>query len=151
MGKHDLLLALLSVALVASPSTAAEMEQYLCVADQSTGFKWEGNRWVSQSFNVQNDRFVFQEVPERKGLVSSDDVNFIVKRLGSADELFQCSRFVSKTFKGNRVVCGGLGYGMVMDTKSLRYQEFYGMGFIEGTDQPGNTPNITIGKCTRLQ
>jgi hypothetical protein len=40
---------------------------------------------------------------------------------------------------------------MLIDTTALRYQELYGLGFIDGEDKPGNTPFLTIGKCTRLQ
>jgi hypothetical protein len=130
-------------------ASAEPLEQYICIGEQATGFNWDGKRWVSASFNTANEKFLVQEIqPERD--VLGDEYNVVVKKFGENRNMHTCKR---ETFRGTKVpqfVCGGLGYGMVINTKSLRYQEYYGLGYVDGDDKPGNTPSITIGRCTRL-
>ncbi|QKC83461.1 hypothetical protein EB232_19240 [Mesorhizobium sp. NZP2077] len=46
------------------------------------------------------------------------------------------------------LVCGGLGFGFVFNEATLRFQQFYGFGFIDGDS--AETPAITIGKCSSI-
>ena len=123
-------------------------ERYLCVAEKGTGFKWDGKSWVTTVFDVATDKFLVQRVPRETvlGVVW----NFEVKRLGSDEIFFSCFG-PDETNKGDRIICGGLLRGMLIDTKTLRYHELYGLGYIDGQDAEGNTPSLTLGTCSRLK
>lgn len=124
-------------------------EQYLCIGEKGTGFKWDGKQWATAVFDVASDKYVVQEVTPQE--IFGRKLNFEVKRFGSDKVQFSCERLESKDFKSARILCGGLGYGMLIDTKTLRYQEVYGLGYIDGNDTVGNTPSFSIGTCSRLQ
>jgi hypothetical protein len=142
---------LISVVLTwPSAKTVSAADKYLCVAEQATGFSWNGKRWIITSFRVE-EKFMFQEV-EPKGTIGGE-YSFIVGKVGEKYNKFQCKGYQAGGIRGRRVICGGLDlwYGMIMDTESLRYQEFYGIGFIEGNDKPeSGSPSITIGACTSV-
>ena len=48
------------------------------------------------------------------------------------------------------LTCGGLGNGFAFSTRTLRFQENYGIGYIGGADGSANVPYLLIGKCTAL-
>jgi hypothetical protein len=123
-------------------------EQYLCVADKSTGFKWNETEWASVDFIVSEKRFVIQ------GDLAVDTKemghrHFATKNIGNNTTQHECSRQENADYTSNRIIRGGLGIGLLVDTKTLRFQELHGIGFLEG-DKEGNTPALTRGKCTRL-
>src|SRR5262245_65466236 len=126
-------------------SPAAALEKYLCIADQSTGFKWDGSEWVTASFRIDNMKFVVYEV------AGNAEVNFEVKQVGEEFPRHSCNgrRFEQEYYPA--MACGGLGFGFVMSFKTLRFQDYYGIGYVHGPDEPGNTPSLTIGKCSKLE
>jgi hypothetical protein len=119
------------------------------LGEQSTGFKWDGQRWTSTKFTAENDKFVVQQVPERN--LMGEIVNFEVTMFGETVPRHRCFRSSYDGKPSQIIICGGLGWGFQMNTKSLRYQEFYGIGYLDGEDKPGNTPSLTIGRCSRIK
>jgi hypothetical protein len=148
MGRGSALVWLV-LALV-TPSAVLAQEQFLCLGDKATGFRWDGRSWVTTDFTVGQDKFLVQEVaPKEYGFKV---YNYVVKKFGSDEITHHCDRSKMGDGKmGARILCGGLGYGMLIDVVSMRYQEVYGLGYIDGKDAPGNTPSFTIGTCTRLK
>jgi hypothetical protein len=53
-------LLLLIPTLVSLPASA--LDKYLCVADKSTGFKWNGMEWAYTNFRIENDRFIVEQI-----------------------------------------------------------------------------------------
>ncbi|WP_353646331.1 hypothetical protein [Mesorhizobium sp. WSM2239] len=49
------------------------------------------------------------------------------------------------------LICGGLANGFTFSSKTLRFQENYGIGYTNAGDSRANTPHLVIGKCTRLE
>jgi hypothetical protein len=47
------------------------------------------------------------------------------------------------------LICGGLANGFTFSSKTLRFQENYGIGYTNADDSRANTPHLVIGKCTR--
>ena len=136
--------ALLSPAALAvflHSQAAHAMEQYFCVADQATGFVWRESRWRRPRSRSMMTSSSFKRSCRAR---TSD------KKLGDASERHTCSQFRLENFRAEQISCGGLGFGFVLHTKTLRYQEFYGIGYVEGGDTLRNTPSLTIGKCTRM-
>lgn len=143
-----LLASMFAGVLAINPSGAAALEQYLCIGEKANGFRWNGTEWIHSTFKTDADKFLVYEVKPYELL---DKIfTFEVKRFGSDKVVQSCERYKTETYVGTRIICGGLGHGMLIDTKSLRYQEVYGLGYIEGKDTDGNTPSLTIGTCTRL-
>lgn len=141
---------ILLTALAGASGPAAAMEKYICVGDKSTGFRWDGKAWGMAKFNVSTDRYLIEEIkPET---VFSQTFNFHVKKFGSDKIEHRCERAtMGNGEKWPVIVCGGLGYGLMMNTTTLRYQETYGLGYVDGTDDENNTPSMTIGTCTKLE
>lgn len=64
-----------------SPANAAD--QYLCIVDQATGFKFENGRWNSTNFKVEGERYIFKEIPPRKSFSGDKTYTFELKKFGS--------------------------------------------------------------------
>jgi hypothetical protein len=75
---NRVLLSVLALTSLNLPAVA--LEKYLCVADQSTGFKWSGSDWVIAQFQIASEKFVVREVDEYDSV--SGKVNFEVVKLG---------------------------------------------------------------------
>lgn len=140
-------LGIVLLGLMCGPARSAQ--QFLCLGDKSTGFKWNGTEWAITKFSTKDDRFILQE--KQKPLVwQGRTFTYEVKRFGDrqAGELL-CE--ANETSGNLRLICGGLGSGILFDSGSMRFHELYGLGYVDGKDAPGNTPALTIGTCTRLR
>lgn len=126
----------------------ARADEWLCVAQQATGFKWLNERWTQTNFTVEGDSFVVAEVEPHQNFSGGETVGVEVTHLGDDYPRHNCPPFFAEDSEG--IACGGLGYGFVFNRKALRFQEYYGLGYVDGEDAPGNTPSITIGTCTKL-
>lgn len=129
--------------LVSLSTTAFAEDQFLCVGEVATGFRWDGNQWVTAKFKVDKDKYLVQEVPLENGVT-----NFHVKRLGESKVAHRCNRSPTSP---TRIACGGLASGMLIDTEKLRFHELFGIGYVDGFDGPDYTPTLTIGTCTRVK
>ncbi len=132
---------------VAAAGVAAQ-EKFLCLGSKATGFRLEGKTWVPTVFKVDEDKFLVQPIPREELFGRTYD--YEVRKLGQSQRMMTCERGEFNKKPSSRIICGGLGHGMIFDTNSLRYQELYGFGYLEGEDKPGNTPSFTIGTCTRI-
>lgn len=145
MFTKSLMLAALLASAYASPALA-EGETLLCVGELSTGFRLDGKNWTIAKFNTDKDRYVVKPVKLKD--YSGSPVNYEVTQLGEQYAIHECFRAEGNA--GIEMVCGGLGMGFIVNFKTLRYQETYGIGYLDGEDKPGNTPAISIGKCSPL-
>jgi hypothetical protein len=130
--------------ILSFPVAATAKETLLCVADKSTGFSWNGSEWVSSDFKVKNLKLLVKAVDEYK--FGDRQVNYEVSEFGSTTVKHHCHRFD----ESEHMSCGGLGWGIVVNFRALRFQDFYGIRFVDGPDQPGNTPALTIGYCQKI-
>lgn len=118
---------------------AISASRWFCAAELSTGFKLNGKVWQSVDFTTDKSRYT----------ISRDDQSqWVVQALGSRYPTHRCEN--TGTDAKVWLTCGGLGYGFVFREDSLRFQEFYGFGYLDGRDEPGNTPAITIGVCSEI-
>ena len=144
-GTRPYLLGFALSCVLASP--ALGLDQYLCIGEQSTGFMLKNGKWSRVKFNVDKDRYLVKEVPPYKLL--NETVNFVVQRFGETGNHLTCNRAKSGDYVSSRILCGGLMFGMIVDTKTMRFQELFGSGYIQG-DNDGVTPSLTIGTCAKL-
>jgi hypothetical protein len=133
------LTAALSLSLI-GPIEAANAEAFLCVGQLSTGFGWADGRWQVKTFGVEDKIFVVQPGLENE---------YSVTRIGEASPTHYCPEL--RPSDGSlRLLCGGLGNGFSFSSKTLRFQENYGIGYTNGGDGGANLPYLLIGKCTQL-
>jgi hypothetical protein len=126
-----------TLSLAAASAAEAQTRTYLCIGDLSTGFVWLADTWKETTFHVRNDRFA----------VKIEDLEVTVTRIGNDYPSHTCTLYAADA---TQFACGGLGYGFVMNLTNLRYQDYYGLGYVDGGDSPDNTPALTIGKCSPL-
>lgn len=122
-------------------STSALSEELLCIEKAATGFAFEGGDWKSVNFKA-NDKFLIQEI-EKDKLLGVNPFTYTVKKFGEKTTFLYCKR------PSSNLVCGGLGYGFVLNFENMRYQYYYGIGYLEESGE-SNTPLISIGECTTL-
>jgi hypothetical protein len=132
------------VLLSAASAANAASETLLCVADMSTGFAMEGKEWVTARFTVKDLRFVVKPVTPYEYL--GKEVNYEVTKMGESYPSHRCNRGDG----AEQMSCGGLGWGFTVNFRTLRYQDYYGIGYVDGRDNGDNTPSVTIGKCVQL-
>ena len=124
-------------------------DRYLCLPELSTGFRWSetAKRWNQENFATDITKYLV----EQSEVVGQED-SFIVKQIGSDYPAHNsCKR--RRTGDGSLtplIVCGSIGYAFMMNVETLRYQEIYTIGFIDGLDRSGDTPSLTIGRCSSL-
>jgi hypothetical protein len=114
----------------------------LCVEEVAGGLKFVDGRWKGVPFNTGMNQLV---------VTSSDNRSYEVKRVGENHPTHRCER--SRLPDGSlvdQIVCGGLGYGMLINFEKLRYVEIYSLGYIEDDQSGDNTPSVTGGKCTTI-
>jgi uncharacterized protein YerC len=130
---------------ISLPIAAQSQETLICLADLSTGFQFKNGNWTIANFTTGNDRFIVKPLTQQERLIQP--FNYIVTRIGESTATHECNRRPDSS----QMICGGLGIGMIVNFTTLRFQEIYGLGFIDGNDRPGgDTPAMTIGKCSKV-
>jgi len=133
------LIAAFSLSLI-GPIGSANAEAFLCVGQFSTGFGWSDGRWQVKTFGVEDKIFVVQPGMEKE---------YTITRIGQASPGHYCPEL--RPSDGSLLLlCGGLGNGFSFSSKTLRFQENYGIGYTNGGDGGPNMPYLAIGKCTKL-
>jgi hypothetical protein len=139
---------LLAALLVSATNVGASAESYVCVADHSTGFKWNGNSWEPARFSVDRKKYVVTDATDDARAAGH---THIVKEISSNRIVHRCTRKTLPDGKPSlQMPCGGMGYGFVFNFETLRFDEIYTYGYVEADDSNDNTPQMTIGKCTKL-
>lgn len=144
---HWLAGALLISALT-SPALASE--KYLCVAEKSTGFQWNGSGWDIVKSEVDKTPYVVREV-DVYSYASKKLTNFEVWQSATALPQHRCFRTRSNSTYARFMHCGGPGFGFTMYFDTLRFQEYYGIGYHDNTAEPGEVQEIIMGKCSRAE
>lgn len=121
-------------------------ESYLCVADNSTGFKYDENSktWISVPFKTDSKYLVNKS----KKLGS-----WVIKETGGGT-FIQCEKgFNDWGF----LRCSGMSFNgdFTMNNETLRFQYVYPFGYVvraynEDNKEGSITPFMEIGKCSPL-
>ncbi|GAA4350632.1 hypothetical protein [Kangiella taiwanensis] len=132
--------------LTTSPCFA---EQYICVADMSTGFSYSEStkRWKETSFRTDENKYIISK---------SDFGKYVLKvtQIGSKYPLAYCEQTFNEQ---GYLFCSGLGGEFKMQKDNGRYILSYTLGYYnvlpsvnEITDSSSDTPLLEIGKCSPL-
>lgn len=115
--------------------TLAFAQQFLCISEKASGFKYLGNEWKSVPFKVDN-----------KYLVNLD--NNTVSRFGESEPIHRnCSNF---RMHGQQLFDCGENFGeFTMSKDTLKYLITW--PYIDYViDDTTGTPNIELGTCTKF-
>ena len=117
-------------------SLAAQDNQFICIAEKSTGFSLSGGKWISTDFTTSKIKYLVKKSEKFPDKMS-------VHEFGVDTPKYEC------TFDAIKIVCDDYLRYMTISIDNLRFQEIYGVGYVFG-DYPGNTPSMTIGTCSRI-
>lgn len=116
-------------------------ESYVCIAEISSGIKFDTtfNKW-SQSGFMADEKYIVTKNQE-KYMTN----NYVVVQPGDTYPSYRCTEDFNEY--GWLFCESGLG-SFKFSRKALRFLSTYEAGYVDGKDAPGNTPSITVGKCT---
>jgi hypothetical protein len=140
-------MAALAVSL--TTDCALALDKYLCIADKATGFHWTGTEWAQTTFKVEQNKYIVADldVSER-----TDKHPIGVTRLGHKHFDYLCSINIYE----HTLLCSSdllndyYPLSMRVDLTTLRYITIYSSGYVDGVDNNDHTPNIEIGRCSRI-
>lgn len=149
----------LSALVTTQIAVAAETSpSWLCVSDQATGFAVEDGAWRSVQFKPKKYLLRVRAVTDfedcfKRGVGLLDcpaSQRYVFSEFGEElGDICQSNR-THKMIAPNMIICStGVMSRVFFNKQNLRFSSIYNMGYVQG-DDPGNTPSITIGKCTPL-
>lgn len=128
-------------------------EKYLCVAELSTGFKYDRDekKWEQADFKA-GSKYIIGKTDEVEEKLFDKKFVFKVSQLGDNDSKYFCKEGFDSV--GN-LSCTGAGQ-FNFNKKNGRYLFVYPMGYVNvlpggryfQTDEESDTPFIEIGKCS---
>jgi hypothetical protein len=120
-------------------------ERLICIADASTGFKYEQGNWSIRNFNVQNERYVVAPLDDNSP--RRPRFNYKVTIVGGGALDHNCYR--NSQFP-NLMGCEGVGI-FAVDFSILRFQYYFPGSYMLGNNHPSaDTPFVMIGKCSQF-
>jgi hypothetical protein len=138
--------------------TSASADSYVCVADRSTGFRFDPTTktWQTASFTTDRSKWIIRP-PAGNETFIAEGTRYAVFEAGSDIPNYGCeSAFTEAGF----LFCN-VGPGeFKMNNKTNRYLLTYTFGYWTDDLTPGDkrrfregsdTPLIEIGRCNRLQ
>lgn len=139
---HNVGLCTLSLIAAMAPSTV-HAESYLCLAEAAGGVKFLDGKWKGTSFKT-DEKYLISRRPD-------NPKQFTVTEVGKSYPQHRCDvRFLQDGSESKELVCGGLGFGMIISLADLRYTEIYSMGYIENDQSGDNTPFVSGGVCSKI-
>lgn len=142
-------------------TSEALAETWLCISDQSTGFIFKSGRWEHVFFS-SNDKYVLRSIKASdKGSIAlavQPNSTHIFSEVGERQPAIGCVADKQSESDAGFIRCEGPGTFVLFNKKSLRFQIFYSIGYVIpdpesefGMEtQRGNTPSLTIGKCSPI-
>lgn len=137
---------LLAAAVLIGAIVPVYATEWLCVPELSTGFSLESGEWVRSAFTVKGESIIVAEVTGKRDYLG-EPYGIEVTHTGDEFPMHTCPPLSEGMVQ---VACGNMGYGFLFNKSTLRFQEYYGIGFVDGRDDGGNTPSLTIGHCSKL-
>lgn len=150
MDRYTLALALV-LAAGSAEAAAVPPHGFLCVADNSTGFNFDGERW-RQSSLAPDTKFFLKPLGE-KATELADELGNEGSTWGYFTfdgPLFAAAACTLKAAAPSEFLgmhCKGV-YEVEFNADNLRFLWIYSWGYTDGSDDNENTPAMAIGKCS---
>lgn len=126
------------------PLHAGAADSYLCVADLTTGFSYDGAKKKWKSADFRSDKKLVISRGKQKTHA------WEAKEVGDSLPGATCEKDFNDA--GN-LFCSGV-FDLRFNSRSLRFLYVYPIGYWSDGDKPGmsregdNTPAVAIGKCS---
>jgi hypothetical protein len=131
-------------------------EQEICSSSREAKFLVEGNQAVwtvefkathpSQALMAGNGKYTIVRSSEDSGL---SKYPYEVSKLGTTSAFLDCQT-TNRPTEPLQIVCGGLGNAFTFKESSKQFQEYYGIGYVDGVDASASTLSVTTGQCTQI-
>jgi hypothetical protein len=147
--------------IMASPVSA---EQWLCVADSATGFRFDKQRsvWVQATF-ATTEKYVVSRAEKGRWPKAADgqEVVWVVTKTGSDFPSHWCTTDFTEN---GALICKGIGSELLLSRENLRYLLTYTIGYWNEVPkrlanrgrqdlmgpEGSNTPHVEIGRCSKF-
>lgn len=137
-------LLLSSVVAHAQGTSSPVGQALLCIPDLSTGLSAKDGKWHSTDFNIEAKRFLVKPIAEQDYF--GDKVNYEIRVFGESFPQQKC--FMNSG--AEMLICNESGEGFKVNFRTMRFMDYYLIGYIDGNDTNANTPYISIGTCSPL-
>lgn len=140
----------LGVLTGAGPAAAGDYGRFLCTPLAAAGFQARDGVWSSAPADREARPYRVQPIDPADSLDGKSDYRAVI---ATGDHVPMECRSLAKHDDPEtaRILCGGLGWGFLMDTGTMRYQELFGIGYVENeTPQDAIAPYLAIGTCKRI-
>jgi hypothetical protein len=122
---------------------ALAQEQFLCIPDQSTGFRFSDGRWARVGFRTE-EKYLVRRAKEDEARLPA---KWVVIEVGNDFPMTWCEDDFGD---GDWLYWDGGLTTWRMSKKTLRFMAVYLYGYVDGKDNNDNTPALYIGKCSAL-
>ena len=130
-------------------SGVANAEKWLCIEEQSTGFRFKDSEWVVSNFKL------------RKFLIIKEKSGYWVEEFGTKKPIFRPDhywltddgddcKYVTDDSEGMYLLCENIIHKMIFHPKTRRFVYWYFWGYWDGVENNDNTPKMQIGECSSL-
>jgi len=129
--------------------TDEKTERYLCIGEQTAGFKYNQRRqeWLATIFKADKKYIIREANKKEENMLFQNNKYVVVEHGGEVLDIFYCEDYSESGY----LECtgwGGIG-NFLFYNKSLHFMvRFYGTYLPNIIDEGGDTPYMQIGKCT---
>jgi hypothetical protein len=131
------------LSLFVSPASAQHFE---CTADTVTNSRLVKSEWEFVGSSVANGKYTIVRSSEDSRL---SKYPYEVSKLGTTSAFLDCQT-TNRPTEPLQIVCGGLGNAFTFKESSKEFQEYYGIGYVDGADDSASTLSVTTGQCTQI-
>lgn len=142
---------------------------YLCLGGAAGGVKFNeaSKKWLPAMFKTEDDKFVVSVKADKVATVTvfgsptqAMGYNISIRPLGAPqsiciendgfrESLLEPPRMLN-VYPTGRVRCSANLTDYEFNFHDLRFLSIYAVGFVDGTDDPANTPFVETGTCSRI-
>ena len=148
----------ITVLVLTALSIPAESDQFLCISDKATGFRYDvsSRSWHQSRFNPILRYVIY---PPGKDATRWKSAKYILKVVGTLTPIAYCADADNETpnQNGEIIRCSNFSVELIFNKKNGRFSaamqgdSYYADGTnIEGktlTDETADTPTLQIGSC----
>lgn len=139
------ILLLCALTFLISPLTYSKNDTYLCVTEDVSGFYFENNKWGHAYFN-DRDKYILRKLKKDESGYTDKNNTYGLFELGENSTLYKC---IQNPYSNNFKCTSFLGE-FFYSPKTGRFLKTYTQGYWGGGDNNENTPNMAIGKCSKI-
>jgi hypothetical protein len=124
----------------------AYAQHFTCSAEIVTDSRLVDSEWKLVGSNAADVKYTIVRSSEDSGL---SIYPYELRKVGTASAFLDCQT-INRPTESLQIVCGGLGSAFTFKESSMQFQEYHGIGYVDGDDKSDNTLSVTTGKCVEI-